>query len=165
MKEDRFTEQTPQYPLVLRDLPNLWNETNRVLGIFIAFNTTIKKYMQNPSSKTLCPKNSRKKGLFINAFFALMFSSSSLQKRKKGRYLLRSFAHCVFVYVIIVIQNCICAFCVSPCFLAVSCKKRREGEIYWGNPRALLFPAICKWPTHEYKMLTKHNKQNKEKFK
>ena len=23
LKEDRFTEQTPQYPLVLRDLPNL----------------------------------------------------------------------------------------------------------------------------------------------
>ena len=128
MKEDRFTEQTPQYPLVLRDLPNLWNETNRVLRIFIAFNTTIKKFMQNPSSKTLCPKNSRKKGLFINAFFALMFSSSSLQKRKKGRYLLRSFAHCVFVYVIIVIQNCICAFCVCPVFFGSFLQETKRGR-------------------------------------
>ena len=46
------------------------------------------------------------------------------------------------------------------CFLQLGCKKRGERFIERALC-ALLFPAICKWPTHEYKMLTKykHNMQ------
>ena len=76
----------------------------------------------------LSPKNSSKRGLCF-CVFCLDVLRQFLAKKEERKISIEEFCTlcvCVCYYRKIVFVH----FVFAPCFLAVSCKKRREGEIY-----------------------------------